>query len=655
MRTGAIFARGSCRALRWMALAGMVFALGAGQAVAQKPSKPVLTAVEGVTSSSVKLTWTVPGGGPAITMGFVTQTNTTSTFTDADPSPVTDSGPTTREATISGVSENTRTYYRVGAKNTAGTTWSNVRDYTTENAPPAPIFGDTTIGDGQVTLSWTAVEANNNEPDYYEYNYKPGVVATQFVTPADAARWTRVAGGSGARGQVVSGLTNGTSYVFGVRAVNNGGPAEASPQVEAIPSGKPEAPTDLTVTLGTPTSAGKVDVTLAWTEPESDGGSAVDYYEYEIDGFRTWTPTDDSNTFEVISGLDADMAAGYTYRVRAVNSNGAGLAVSSDGTGGTTPPRTTDPTTGGEILSITISGADEKDIDGERWHLDEGDHTRVTVTIEWEDEDLDALWADGKPDDAVVMIDADARHQQPALAVAGRDKPRCEHRARVRDRGRGSQGADDRQSRQEFRLDPVHPGAGRRRRGRGVQARRDEPSPTSTTAGEVESEIFVIEDAQTQGITLERVDSGYIFEGGDDVEFEVTASPSRVNLDLDVRFDLDDVTGETVASRDNRLDVSRATIGVGPDAEETVTVTLDGNDENRVNDKLRLTAEVVPYALDTGAFEGIGSKELEFDVIDVHKLPPLTVAPAEGTVMEGSSIDADGVDQPESPQHHRHR
>ncbi len=35
MRTGAIFARGSCRALKWMALVGVVFSLGAGQAVAQ--------------------------------------------------------------------------------------------------------------------------------------------------------------------------------------------------------------------------------------------------------------------------------------------------------------------------------------------------------------------------------------------------------------------------------------------------------------------------------------------------------------------------------------------------------------------------------------------------------------------------------------------
>ena len=36
MRTGAIFARGSCRALKWMALLAVVFAVGAGEALAQR-------------------------------------------------------------------------------------------------------------------------------------------------------------------------------------------------------------------------------------------------------------------------------------------------------------------------------------------------------------------------------------------------------------------------------------------------------------------------------------------------------------------------------------------------------------------------------------------------------------------------------------------
>ena len=45
--TGAIFARGSCRALKWMALFGVVFALGAGQAVAQIKVSAVKTVDEG--------------------------------------------------------------------------------------------------------------------------------------------------------------------------------------------------------------------------------------------------------------------------------------------------------------------------------------------------------------------------------------------------------------------------------------------------------------------------------------------------------------------------------------------------------------------------------------------------------------------------------
>ena len=41
MRTGAIFARGSCRALKWMAMLGVVFALGAGSAFAQGAMKAI--------------------------------------------------------------------------------------------------------------------------------------------------------------------------------------------------------------------------------------------------------------------------------------------------------------------------------------------------------------------------------------------------------------------------------------------------------------------------------------------------------------------------------------------------------------------------------------------------------------------------------------
>ncbi len=47
MRTGAIFARGSCRALKWMALLGVVFALGAGPVAAQTVEITSIKLVDG--------------------------------------------------------------------------------------------------------------------------------------------------------------------------------------------------------------------------------------------------------------------------------------------------------------------------------------------------------------------------------------------------------------------------------------------------------------------------------------------------------------------------------------------------------------------------------------------------------------------------------
>ena len=59
MRIGAIFARGSCRALKWMALFGVVFALGVGSAAAQVTVKADKTVEEG---GRVDLTATVKVG-----------------------------------------------------------------------------------------------------------------------------------------------------------------------------------------------------------------------------------------------------------------------------------------------------------------------------------------------------------------------------------------------------------------------------------------------------------------------------------------------------------------------------------------------------------------------------------------------------------------
>ncbi len=82
MRTGAIFARGSCRALKWMALFGVVFALGAGSAAAQVSIKAPETVDE---AGRLRVTVTAKvdvAGGTAETTLTVTATVATQTAID---------------------------------------------------------------------------------------------------------------------------------------------------------------------------------------------------------------------------------------------------------------------------------------------------------------------------------------------------------------------------------------------------------------------------------------------------------------------------------------------------------------------------------------------------------------------------------------------
>ena len=67
--TGRIFARGSCRALRWMALFGVVFALGVGQAAAQTISVRVGDSTPDEGAALVPVTVTVTPDAPVTTAG----------------------------------------------------------------------------------------------------------------------------------------------------------------------------------------------------------------------------------------------------------------------------------------------------------------------------------------------------------------------------------------------------------------------------------------------------------------------------------------------------------------------------------------------------------------------------------------------------------
>ena len=61
MRTGAIFARGSCRALKWVALFGVVFMLGGGESLAQAPAVSSSAFVPGTKIVTITMDQAVTG------------------------------------------------------------------------------------------------------------------------------------------------------------------------------------------------------------------------------------------------------------------------------------------------------------------------------------------------------------------------------------------------------------------------------------------------------------------------------------------------------------------------------------------------------------------------------------------------------------------
>ena len=335
MRTGANFARGSCRALKWTALVAMVLVLGAGLAAAQaKPLAPTDVTVQGASSTSVTLKWKRPAGSPTIT-GYQYQSAEVSVaWTDDSPTPEDES---TLMATIESLTAGTSYKFRVRSVGPGGNSpWqtSTPSTFAPEETPAAPLSVTVTTGNEMATLVWAAA-ATGGTPRHYQYAFKPGDDSSTFGT-ADANKWKTVPGRAGARRvQITAGLTNGTRYVFGVRAVNNGGASTAGTDV-GIPSTVPGMPTDLTATEGTPAN-GKVTVTLAWVAPD-DGGNPITGYEYRVvSDSKGWQTIGMVTSFHEVTGLDANMVDQYTYEVRAVNDNGVGPVASTAPMTGVSP------------------------------------------------------------------------------------------------------------------------------------------------------------------------------------------------------------------------------------------------------------------------------------------------------------------------------
>jgi titin len=156
-------------------------------------------------------------------------------------------------------------------------------------------------------LTWTAPDSDGGSPvTGYEYSTGGGL-------------WSAIPGSTGlTSSHTFTGLANGTSYTYEIRAVNAKGNSGPSNSATATPCTEPDAPTGLTATTG----GGNGQVVLTWTAPTDNGGSPITDYQISADGGVTWDTINSIATSFTIDGLTNGTS--YDFAVRAVNANGAG-------------------------------------------------------------------------------------------------------------------------------------------------------------------------------------------------------------------------------------------------------------------------------------------------------------------------------------------
>ena len=190
-----------------------------------KPSAPrSLTATPG--NGRVTLRWLAPtsNGGAAVTDYVIQRYVSGGSWVT-----INDGVRTTTSYTVTGLRNGTRYYFRVFAKNAAGTgAASNTVNTIPRTVPSAPRLR-AYPGSGRALLAWTPPTSNG------------GAAITRYViqrSTSPTSRWAYVSTTTPAtaRSFTATGLRNGTRYYFRIAAVNAAGVGTWSPVISAEPS-----------------------------------------------------------------------------------------------------------------------------------------------------------------------------------------------------------------------------------------------------------------------------------------------------------------------------------------------------------------------------------------------------------------------------------
>jgi uncharacterized protein YkwD len=208
--------------------------------------------------------------------------------------------------------------FQVRAVNAVGAAEASDTVESIPSTVPAAIMNlSATSGNRQVTLRWSI--PNNGGLIITGHEMRQRAADGEWgdwISMPNSGDWFTW---SPARSFLVDNLTNGTTYEFQIRAVNENGEAPDSNTITATPAIIPSQVTNFAATPG------NRQVSLTWASPADNGGAEIIRYEVSVNSTFSWE-TASSNTEHIFTGLTNGIP--YTFRVRAVNSAGAGDAAS---------------------------------------------------------------------------------------------------------------------------------------------------------------------------------------------------------------------------------------------------------------------------------------------------------------------------------------
>ncbi len=240
----------------------------------------------------------------------------------------------------SGLAANTTYRYDVSAANVKGegasTSYVTAK---TASVPGVPTNLNIEAANQKAVLSWSAPSSNGGSA-IISYDVLRGSSPTNCV----------VIGTSASNSFEDTGLTNGVTYYYQIRAVNAVGAGASCSAISVIPLGLPSSPRSLALT---PSDSA---VALSWTAPADNGASPITGYQV----WRGTTPTDLVliTIATTLAYQDSGLTNGqtYYYKVFAINGQGSeATGVSGSAVPATVPGSPSNLLTQPSDATITLS------------------------------------------------------------------------------------------------------------------------------------------------------------------------------------------------------------------------------------------------------------------------------------------------------------